>query len=75
MDCYLTFPIALQPCGASSSEILFLHYTWQYCVTREVVYQQLVQMFLTRKYEWQLQGGGRELINQMIHAVWNIRHQ
>lgn len=32
-------------------------------------------MFLTPKYEHQMWGGGRELINQMIHGMWNIHHQ
>lgn len=37
-------------------------------------YDCLLKMFLTRKYDCQTEGGGRELINQMIHGDWNIRH-
>ncbi len=32
-------------------------------------------MFLTPNYDCQTEGGGRELINQMIHGMWNIRRQ
>lgn len=71
-QCHLTLPIALQGFSASSHKI---------CVNvlGSVVSQRslfsYVQTLFSQKYKCQTQGGGRELINQVIHDMHNICHQ
>lgn len=72
-QCHLTFPIALQGCSASSHKMRVSAGLGSVVSQRSLF--SYVQMLFRQKSKCQTRGGGKKLVNQMIHDMWNIRHQ